>query len=65
MLLVPLNRDRKKVRRQSMLGTGLFALAIAAAIISVITNSVWMAGAAVALLVPAVSILYHVGKSLS
>ena len=47
-----------------MLGTGLFALGIVAAILSVITNSVWMVVTAVALLVPGVFMLYQVGKSL-
>jgi hypothetical protein len=61
-----MNRDRKKeTRRKSMLGTILFALGIIAAVLSVITGSVWVAGAAVAFLIPASIMLYQVGKSLS
>lgn len=48
-----------------MLGTILFALGIIAAVLSVITGSVWVAGAAVAFLIPASIMLYQVGKSLS
>ena len=48
-----------------MLGTALFAIGIIVAVLSVIASSVWMAGAAVALLVPGVLMLYQVGKSLS
>jgi hypothetical protein len=48
-----------------MQGTLLFALGIIAAVLSLIVGSAWIAGAATALLIPAVIILYQVGKSLS
>jgi len=61
-----MNRDRRKeTRRKSMQGTLLFALGIIAAVLSLIVGSAWIAGAATALLIPAVIILYQVGKSLS
>ena len=48
-----------------MQGTLLFALGIIAAVLSLIVGSAWIAGAATAFLIPAVIILYQVGKSLS
>ena len=57
--------DRKKqLRRNSMLGTVLFALGIMAIIASVVTGSVLLGAAAVVLLVPGALMLYQVGKSL-
>jgi hypothetical protein len=47
-----------------MLGTVIFALGIMTVVASVATGSVWLAGAAVILLVPGVMLLYQVGKSL-
>jgi hypothetical protein len=61
-----MNRDRRKeIRRKSMQGTLLFALGIIAAVLSLIVGSAWIAAAATAFLIPAVIILYQVGKSLS
>ena len=58
--------DRKgQMRRRSMYGTVLFVLGIIALIASVATRSVWLGGAAAALLVPGGVMLYQVGKSLS
>ncbi len=57
--------DRKKLRRKSMVGTLLFALAIVAAVLAVLMRSDWIAGAAVVLLVPGAAMLYRVGRSLS
>jgi hypothetical protein len=48
-----------------MLGTVLFALGIIAAVISVIADSAWIAGAAAACLIPGAVMLYQVGRSLS
>ena len=48
-----------------MIGVVLFALGIIAAVLSVIMSSAWIAGAAVALWIPAVIFLCQVGKSLS
>jgi hypothetical protein len=65
MLVMPMNRDQNsQIRRKSMYGTALFALGIMAGIASVVTRSIWLVGAAVALLVPGVALLYKVGKSL-
>jgi hypothetical protein len=47
-----------------MQGTLLFALGLIAAVLSLILGSAWVAGAAVALLIPAVILLYRVGRSL-
>ena len=61
-----MNDDRKReARGKSMLGTVLFALGILGALLFVITGSVWMGAAAVALLVPGIVMLYQVGKTLS
>jgi general stress protein CsbA len=66
MGVVSMNSDQKsQMRRRSMLGTVLFALGIMAAITFVVTDSVWLVGAAVVFLVPGVVMLYQVGKSLS
>jgi hypothetical protein len=54
-----------QMRGKSMLGTTLFALGIVGAVLFVITGSVWVAVAAAVVLVPAVVMLYQVGKSLS
>ena len=60
-----MNSDHKsQIRRKSMYGTALFALGIVAAIASVATGSVWLAGAAAAFLVLGLVLLYQVGKSL-
>lgn len=56
--------SRKNMRRRSMLGTVLFVLGIMASIASLVTGSIWLMGAAMALLVPAAVMLYQVGKSL-
>ena len=64
MSLMPHDR-KKEMRRKSMLGTVLFALGIIAAVISVIADSAWIAGAAAACLIPGAVMLYQVGKSLS
>jgi len=52
------------MRRKSMQGTLLFALGILAAIASAVTGSIWVAAAAVVLLLTGVLLLYQVGKSL-
>jgi len=62
MLIVPTRSN--PMRRKSMQGTLLFALGILAAIASVVTGSIWVAAAAVVLLLTGVLLLYQVGKSL-
>ena len=57
--------DRREIRRKSMLGTALFVLAIVAAVLFPITGSIWWAAAAVALLIPAIVMLYQAGSSIS
>lgn len=52
------------MHRRSMLGTVLFALGIIGAIVSAVTGSIWVIGAAVVFLVAGVVLLYQVGKSL-
>ena len=47
-----------------MQGTVLFGLGIVAAIAAAITGTIWLAGLAVALLAPAIIVLYKVGRSL-
>jgi hypothetical protein len=56
---------KSETRSKSMLGTALFVLGIIGAIAFAVTGSVWVAGAAVVLLVAGVLMLYQVGKSLS
>ena len=66
MLVVATNSDRKsEMRRRSMQGTVLFAVGIIATIAAAATGSLWLVGAAVALLVPGAVMLYRVGRSLS
>jgi hypothetical protein len=61
-----MNGDRKgKMRGKSMLGTVFFALGIIGAVLFVITGYVWMAVAALAVLVAGIVMLYQVGESLS
>ena len=48
-----------------MQGTVLLALGIIAVVLSLIVGSAWIAGVAAAFLIPAVIILYRVGRSLS
>ena len=62
MLIVPTRSN--PMRRKSMQGTLLFALGIIGAIVSAVTGSIWLAVAAVVLLVAGVLLLYQVGKSL-
>ena len=62
MWMVPTRSNQ--IRRKSMQGTLLFALGILAAIASVVTGSIWVAAAAVVLLLTGVLLLYQVGKSL-
>jgi hypothetical protein len=47
-----------------MLATLLFALGIIAAVLAVILGSVWIAGLAAVLLIPAMIALYQVGRAL-
>ncbi len=47
-----------------MLGTILFGVGVIAIVVYVFLGSAWIAGAAAALLVPAIIMLYQVGKSL-
>lgn len=56
--------DKRQVRRKSMQGTVLFVLGIMALIASMVTRSLLLAGAAVALVVQGGVMLYQVGKSL-
>jgi cation transport ATPase len=56
---------KTRMRRKSMHGTLLFALGIIGAIAFAVTNSVWVAGAALVFLAAGVVMLYQVGKSLS
>jgi hypothetical protein len=61
-----MNNDQKnQVRRKSMYGTALLALGIMTAIASVVAGAVWLACAAVAILLPGLVLLYQAGKSLS
>ena len=61
-----MNSDQKsRMRLRSMYGTVLFALGIMAAIAYVVTGSAWLIGAAGALLLLGLVLLYQVGKSLS
>ena len=53
------------MRLKSMYGTALLALGIMAAIAYVATGSVWLIGAAGALLMLGLVLLYQVGKYLS
>ena len=64
-MLVVSTDQKAQMRKKSMLGTGLFALGIIGAIAFAVTGSVWVIGAAVVFLVPGVSMLCQVGKSLS
>ena len=65
MWSMPMNNDqRREARRKSMQGTVLFGLGIIAAIAAAITGTIWLAGLAVALLAPAIIVLYKVGRSL-
>jgi cation transport ATPase len=57
--------SKTRMRRKSMHGTLLFALGIIGAIAFAVTNSVWVAGAALVFLAAGVVMLYQVGKSLS
>jgi hypothetical protein len=60
------NSDRKtKMRRRSMYGVALFAAGILGLIASLVTGSIYVGAAAVVVLIPAVVMLYQVGKSLS
>ena len=43
--------DKRQMRRMSMQGTVLFVLGVMALIASMVTRSLWLAGAAVGLLV--------------
>jgi uncharacterized membrane protein len=52
-------------RVRSMLGTALFALAIIAAVVFVLTGAIWLIAAALISFAIAVVLLYKVGKSLS
>ena len=61
-LVVPTRSNQ--MRRKSMQGTLLFALGIIGAIAFAVTGSIWVAVAAVVLLVAGVLLLYQVGKSL-
>ena len=61
-MIVPTSNNQ--MRRKSMQGTLLFALGILAAIASAVTGSIWVAAAAVVLLLTGVLLLYQVGKSL-
>jgi hypothetical protein len=63
MVVVPM--DKRQVRRMSMQGTVLFVLGVMALIASMVTRSLWLGGAAVALVVQGGVMLYRVGKSLS
>ncbi len=47
-----------------MAGTALFAVAVVAAVLAVVMHSNWIAGAAVALLIPGAAMLFQVGRSL-
>jgi hypothetical protein len=62
MLVVPTRSNQ--TRRKSMQGTFLFALGIIGAIVFAVTGSIWVACAAVVLLVTGVLLLYQVGRSL-
>ena len=53
------------MRRKSMIGTVLFLVGVVGLIASVATSSIWLAVAAVVIVVPAAVMLYQVGKSLS
>jgi hypothetical protein len=59
------NTDEKnRMRLNSMYGTALFALGIMAAVVSLLTRSVWLGGAAASFLLLGIVLLYRVGKSL-
>jgi hypothetical protein len=61
-----MNRVRtRQNKRKSMLATLSFALGIIAAVLAVILGSVWIAGLAAVLLIPAMIALYQVGKAIS
>jgi hypothetical protein len=63
MFVVPMNSDQKaQMRRRSMQGTALFALAIIAAIAFVATGSVWLVGVAVVLLIPSPHFSQGIGE---
>jgi hypothetical protein len=65
MFVMPTDHDeRRRVRRNSMLGVVFFFLGIIAAIAALVTASPWLAGAGAALLAPGVVMLYRAGKSL-
>ena len=57
--------QKSQMRLKSMYGTALLALGIMAAIAYVATGSVWLIGAAGALLMLGLVLLYQVGKYLS
>jgi len=62
---VSAERERKRaLRAKSMMGTVLLALGIVGAVLAVVMSSVGIGLAALAILVPAVVMLYQVGKSL-
>ena len=62
MVVGPMNN--RQVRRKSMQGTVLFVLGVMALISSMLTRSLWLGGAAVALVVQGGVLLYQVSKSL-
>jgi len=52
-----------QMRRRSMVGTALLALAVIAAVAFAMTSTFWLIGAAVIFLVPGVMMFYQVGIS--
>jgi hypothetical protein len=57
--------SKREMRRRSMYGTVLLLLGVCAAVAAAVTGSAWLVGVAVVLLVPAIMMLYRVGKALS
>ncbi len=56
--------ERQNIRRRSMQGTLLFAVGILAAIAFAVTGAIWLLAVAAVLLLPAIVMLYRVGRSL-
>jgi apolipoprotein N-acyltransferase len=56
--------ESQRIRRKSMQGTALFVLGILAALAFAVTGAIWLLVVAVVLLLPAIVMLYQVGRSL-